>query len=96
MCTHCRTRVAFEKDHIPVYQDGEAPACLACKTATELRQAQGRRALTVGALRPDILLYNQVHAESDNIAALMNRDIASNPDMLIVMGTSLKIPGVKV
>jgi len=33
------------------------------------------------------------HREGEEIAALINTDLAANPDFLFVLGTSLRIPG---
>jgi NAD-dependent histone deacetylase SIR2 len=49
----------------------------------------------MGTLRPNIVLYNEDHPESETIGRMQTTDIRKRPDLLIVMGTSLKIPGLK-
>lgn len=74
---------------------GEQPPCPRCEDATAARQERGKRALGVGKLRPDIVLYGEEHPESQRISTIIQHDISLAPDMLIVMGTSLKVHGLK-
>lgn len=74
---------------------GQQPPCPRCEHATVARQERGKRALGVGKLRPDIVLYGEEHPESQRISTIIQHDIALAPDMLIVMGTSLKVHGLK-
>lgn len=59
------------------------------------RQRQQQRSIRVGTLRPDIVLYGEEHRFGEEICGLQNDDVRARPDMLIVMGTSLEVPGVK-
>ncbi|PSR82836.1 hypothetical protein BD289DRAFT_295481 [Coniella lustricola] len=74
---------------------GQQPPCPRCEHATVARQERGKRALGVGKLRPDVVLYGEEHPESHRISTIIQHDIALAPDMLIVMGTSLKVHGLK-
>lgn len=74
---------------------GEQPPCPRCEDATAARQERGKRALGVGKLRPDIVLYGEEHPESQRISTIIQHDISLAPDMLIIMGTSLKVHGLK-
>ncbi|KAF3767032.1 hypothetical protein M406DRAFT_39065, partial [Cryphonectria parasitica EP155] len=74
---------------------GQQPPCPRCEDATVARQERGKRALGVGKLRPDIVLYGEEHPESHRISTIIQHDISLAPDMLIVMGTSLKVHGLK-
>lgn len=75
---------------------GEQPDCPHCAGATAARQERGKRALGVGKLRPDIVLYGEEHPQSDLIAPIVQHDLSTNPDLLLVLGTSLKVHGLKV
>ena len=57
--------------------------------------ARSARALKVGTLRPAIVLYDEPHPLGDDIGTIQTADIARKPDMLIIMGTSLKVHGFK-
>lgn len=81
------------REHLTM--SGEQPPCPRCEDATAARQERGKRALGVGKLRPDIVLYGEEHPESQRIATIIQHDISLAPDMLIIMGTSLKVHGLK-
>lgn len=49
----------------------------------------------MGKLRPAIVLYDEPHPLGDDIGSIQSADIARKPDMLIIMGTSLKVHGFK-
>jgi NAD-dependent histone deacetylase SIR2 len=46
-------------------------------------------------LRPDIVLYGEHQNNGEDIADMVNHDLDTKPDMLIVMGTSLSVPALK-
>jgi NAD-dependent histone deacetylase SIR2 len=62
-----------------------------------IRQLSGKRigGLTIGFLRPNIVLYGEDHPHAEVITTGLNTDLKSKPDMLLIMGTSLKVHGVK-
>ncbi|KAK7734281.1 NAD-dependent deacetylase hst3 [Cytospora paraplurivora] len=74
---------------------GQQPPCPRCEDATAARQERGKRALGVGKLRPDIVLYGEEHPDSQRISDIIQHDLSLAPDMLIIMGTSLKVHGLK-
>jgi NAD-dependent SIR2 family protein deacetylase len=47
--------------------------------------------MQIGQLRPDIVLYGEDHPQGEAIAAAHRHDLTL--DLLIVVGTSLKVPG---
>ena len=59
------------------------------------REARLARAIKVGTLRPAIVLYDEAHPLGDDIGAIQTADLARRPDMLVIMGTSLKVHGFK-
>jgi NAD-dependent histone deacetylase SIR2 len=61
----------------------------------EARIARSARTIKVGSLRPAIVLYDEPHPLGDDIATIQSADLARKPDMLIIMGTSLKVHGLK-
>lgn len=71
------------------------PLCPQCQEFEAVRSIAGIRSQGVGKLRPRIVLYNEYHPEGDRIGDIATRDLKSRPDCLVIVGTSLKIPGVR-
>ena len=59
------------------------------------RVARSARALKIGTLRPAIVLYDEPHPLGDEIGQIQTADVRKGPDLLIIMGTSLKVHGLK-
>jgi NAD-dependent histone deacetylase SIR2 len=57
--------------------------------------SRSARALPIGTLRPSIVLYDEPHPLGDDIGALQSYDLSRQPDLLLIMGTSLKVHGLK-
>ena len=57
--------------------------------------ARSARPLKIGTLRPAIVLYDEPHPLGDDIGSIQTADMSRKPDMLIVMGTSLKVHGLR-
>ena len=49
----------------------------------------------IGKMRPNIVLYSEVHPQGDDISQIVKYDLGKKPDMLIVMGTTLSIKNLK-
>ncbi|KAL2753136.1 hypothetical protein ACRALDRAFT_1083581 [Sodiomyces alcalophilus JCM 7366] len=75
---------------------GRQPECPHCAGATAARQEKGKRALGVGKLRPDVVLYGEEHPNAHLIDPIVKHDLALYPDFLLILGTSLKVHGLKV
>ncbi|KAK7397572.1 NAD-dependent deacetylase hst3 [Neonectria punicea] len=75
---------------------GQQPECPHCVGATTAREEKGKRALGVGKLRPDIVLYGEEHPNSHLISPIVTHDLALSPDLLLILGTSLRVHGLKV
>ncbi|CAK7216686.1 NAD-dependent deacetylase hst3 [Sporothrix bragantina] len=75
---------------------GRQPSCPRCAGATAAREGRGKRALAVGKLRPDIVLYGEEHPNAHLISPIVQHDLSLTPDMLLILGTSLKVHGLKV
>jgi len=63
--------------------------------SAEARLARSARPIRVGTLRPAIVLYDETHPLGDDIGDIHTADLSRTPDMLIIMGTSLKVHGLK-
>lgn len=75
---------------------GRQPECPHCAGATAAREERGKRALGVGKLRPDIVLYGEEHPHAHLISPLVQHDLSLGPDMLLILGTSMRVHGLKV
>ncbi|RUS20902.1 DHS-like NAD/FAD-binding domain-containing protein, partial [Endogone sp. FLAS-F59071] len=94
-CTLCCTGFDFTDEHAAWFREGAPPACPRCEEGGRERERLGKRATSTGTLRPDIVLYNEHHPHGERIGELQAMDLKKRPDILIVMGTSLKIVGLK-
>lgn len=96
VCTLCKHKVPFTPEMQAKSKEGEWMACEACTARSEERKAKGRRALQTGFYRPDIVLYGEPHPQSEHLGSLISDDLQrSAGSVMIVMGTSLKVVGIK-
>ncbi|KAI8595847.1 DHS-like NAD/FAD-binding domain-containing protein, partial [Dissophora ornata] len=95
-CTICSEPYGFLTDYEKVFREGEAPDCPKCELNDVIRVAQGKRKIATGTLRPDIVLYNENHPFGDAIGRIQISDLQKSPDVLLVMGTSLKVHGLRL
>lgn len=61
----------------------------------DARLARNARPLTVGILRPAIVLYDEAHPLGEEIGTICSADMSKRPDIIVIMGTSLKVHGIK-
>ncbi|PSR99438.1 DHS-like NAD/FAD-binding domain-containing protein [Coniella lustricola] len=92
-CTKCSHVSKFDGE---LFQGPEPPLCGLCKEQDDVRtKFAGKRSHGVGRLRPRMVLYNEYNPDSEAIGSVSAADLKKVPDAVIVVGTSLKIPGVK-
>lgn len=93
VCTKCHELSDFDADRF----DGAAPpACTNCETVNDIRtNVEGKRSHGVGRLRPRMVLYNEHNPDDEAIGAVTRDDLRRRPDAVLVVGTTLKVPGVK-
>ena len=60
---------------------------------SEEREANGKRASGVGRLRPNIVLYGEENPHGLDIRKVAEADLRKRPDLVLVVGTRLKVPG---
>lgn len=93
-CTKCRIIKDFNPQYFRIWKE-DWPECIDCAKDEEARIAAGRRKTGVGFIRPRMVLYGEPGYDDLNIGSCMAADLRSRPDTLIVVGTTLKIPGTK-
>ena len=94
-CTMCSTHYEWRDDETDIYLEGAAPHCPKCKEKSEQRQATGKRGLATGSLRPNIVLYGEDHPSNTLLTPLIPFDAGCQPEVLVIMGTSLKVFGLQ-
>ena len=100
-CPLCPTVVPLA-DHLPL--PSHAIPCPTCHLSSSIRHALSERQRKVGSLRASVVLYGEEHPQGELIGSVMERDLRGlgrkgekegKVDLLLVVGTSLAIPGVK-
>mgnify|MGYP001416534309 CR=1 FL=1 len=96
ICSHSFPLV----DHLPSLASGQPPPCPTCSQSEENRARDGKRPRGIGRLRPSVVLYNEAHSNGEGVGSVVQRDLIggkgrAGADFLLVVGTSLRIPGTK-
>ncbi|KZT01556.1 DHS-like NAD/FAD-binding domain-containing protein [Laetiporus sulphureus 93-53] len=102
---HCQTCThSFPlREYLPALSEGRPPYCPECTAVEETRQLVGKRSRGVGKLRPSVVLYNEMHKDGEEVGDIVRRDLIGSSkgkgragaDLLLVVGTSLRVPGTK-
>lgn len=95
-CPHCKETFPLAQ-YVSILASGTTLACPACEQVEAVRAALGDRSRGIGRLKPDVVLYGETHKQGERIGDITRRDLmGTRPDLLIVVGTSLKVPGTKL
>lgn len=96
-CTNCFSQFNWNEEFQTLLANGLNPECSNCMLKYQERLFQGKRLTgqTIGLLRPNIVLYGEHHPQLEILTQGLNADLRLRPDCLIIMGTSLKVAGVK-
>lgn len=96
-CTKCFHVFEWSRSWVRTFKRGELPGCPRCESVQLKRTQQGKRLISnTGLLRPNIVLYGENHPAGELISKGINFDMSKGkPDLFIIMGTSLKVDGVK-
>jgi NAD-dependent histone deacetylase SIR2 len=93
VCTKCHVISPLDPE---LFKRDDPPPCGTCVETDGVRtQHAGKRSHGVGRLRPRMVLYNEHNPDDEAIGAVAKADMRTRPDALIVVGTTLKVPGVK-
>ena len=92
VCTKCGHLSDFNG---ALFEGPEPPSCQECEVTDGVRVAGGLRSHGIGRLRPRMVLYNEFNPDEEAIGAVSHADLKSRPDAVIVVGTSLKVPGIR-
>lgn len=92
----CQKCSQLEPFNASLFTGPEPPPCQKCTEQDQVRTAfAGKRSHGIGRLRPRIVLYNEYNPDEEAIGNVSKADLRRGPDAVIVVGTTLKIPGVK-
>ncbi|GAA5985139.1 hypothetical protein JCM10908_002538 [Rhodotorula pacifica] len=95
-CSACKHEVPLAGAYVDLLSTGSAPICPQCLLIEDTRVAAGERSRGVGMMRPDVVLYGEEHKDGDRVGEITQRDLmGQRPDLLIVVGTTLKVKGTK-
>ena len=93
VCSKCNHLAEFEA---ALFEGPLPPPCTVCMETDKVRTNHaGKRSHGIGRLRPRIVLYNEHNPDAEAIGTVVSADLRTRPDALIVVGTSMKIPGVR-
>lgn len=95
-CTQCFSHYEWTPEAQKKLEQGENPECENCYLKYQERLYSGKRLTgNIGILRPDIVLYGENHPQSEILTRGLNIDLGIKSDCFLIMGTSLKVDGVK-
>ena len=94
-CSICSTRRPLENYYHDL-ERGELPHCGSCEAHRVERAFNEKRLRPSGILRPDVVLYDEATDSGELIMDAVSTDTqnVSEGNVLFVVGTSLKIPGI--
>ena len=93
VCTKCNKLSPFQA---ALFSGPIPPLCIQCVENDQIRtDVAGKRSHGIGRLRPRMVLYNESNPDDEAIGAVVKADLLKRPDAVIVVGTSMEIPGVK-
>lgn len=93
VCQKCHQITDFDAT---LFQGPQPPACPQCVLEDDARtNVAGKRSHGIGRLRPRMVLYNEHNPDDEAIGAVTTADFRTRPDAVVVVGTSMKIPGVR-
>src|ERR1700761_5459871 len=103
-CSLCSTSLPMAP-YVSLLHEGTAPSCPSCTSLEATRELVGKRLRGIGRLRPSVVLYGEIHREGEGVGEVVRRDLVGrgtgkgkgnkSGDLLIVVGTSLRVPGTK-
>jgi NAD+-dependent protein deacetylase SIR2 len=91
-CPKCNWKCTIDPHE---FQRGPVICGGLCRDRSVARENLGRRPLGMGQLRPNIVLSGDDHPEEEEIIAMAHETLRMRPDLVLVVGTRLKIPGCR-
>ena len=96
-CNLCQKTCDWEEQNREaLLLGGKAPHCGDCAATDQGRRDRGKRGTAVGTLRPNIVLYGEEHPSADLLSPITKHDLGLGPEVLLILGTSLRVHGLKI
>jgi NAD-dependent histone deacetylase SIR2 len=92
VCSKCHTLSEFDAEQ---FNGPVPPACGQCTEKDNIRRDAELRSHGIGRLRPRMVLYNEHNPDDEAIGSCASLDLRTRPDAVIVVGTTLKVPGIR-
>ncbi|OAA73457.1 NAD-dependent histone deacetylase SIR2 [Cordyceps fumosorosea ARSEF 2679] len=93
VCTKCSDLSPLKPE---LFNGPEPPLCSACAEQDSIRtNFGGKRSHGIGRIRPRFVLYNEYNPDEEAIGNVSSADLRTRPDAVIVVGTTLKVPGTR-
>ncbi|KAM0673761.1 NAD-dependent deacetylase hst3 [Gurleya vavrai] len=93
ICIYCGYKIEYTEKENKILKNGEDLQCKRCVEENIKKEKSGRRSSFEGYMHTNIIHYDQPHHDAFRIGKLFEKDM--DVDFFIVMGTSLKVYGVK-
>ncbi|KTW28518.1 hypothetical protein T552_01777 [Pneumocystis carinii B80] len=88
-CMICGVKCDYSVERIELLRNGQVPDRFVCVN-DEKKIKKEKGALKIGFLRPGIVLYGNTHPIQDFLGELTASDVKKWPDLLMIIGISLK------
>lgn len=93
-CQYCGYKQPFSAEDLGMFFRAVEVDCKLCLERREAAIQNGTRKRPMGIMHPSIIHYQQSHPDGAFISRMIEKD--SDCDLLIVIGTSLKVEGIKM
>ena len=92
MCQYCGWIGPLVPDW---FYGSDLPDCKRCEEVALERERMGKRRRGIGRLRPNVVLYGEENPKGEMIGELAEKDLGFGPEVVFVVGTTLKVPGAR-
>jgi NAD-dependent histone deacetylase SIR2 len=78
-----------------LFQGSDSLSCQRYLQRSQARTLKGKRSLSIGRLRPNVLLYGEPHPDDKEILETTKHDLGICLELVLIVGTKLRIPGAR-
>ncbi len=92
VCQKCRLKNFFVSE---LFYEINISICSCCDKIETRRVAESKRLQDIERLRSRIVLYKKANPDEDVIGKTVEKDLQQSIDAVLVIGTTIKVPGIK-